>query len=146
MASMFREARNTVVKTVFLWCLIAPPAIAQSLFATIGDYGDGSADEGNVAGLVYGWNPDFIITMGDNRYGSTDFDNTVGQFYCDSLTEAGSGIYCSGNNSPTNAFFPSLGNHDYTDGGGLNEYLNYFTLPGTGVDTSGHMVKKSIRI
>jgi len=137
MASMFREARNTVVKTVFLWCLIAPPAIAQSLFATIGDYGDGFADEGNIAGLVYSWNPDFIITMGDNRYGSTDFDKTVGQFYCDSLTEAESGSYCSGSNSPTNAFFPSLGNHDYTDGSGLNEYLNYFTLPGAGVDTSG---------
>ena len=33
------------------------------------------------------------------------------------------------------------GNHDYNDGGGINEYLNYFTLPGTGVastNTSGN--------
>lgn len=134
---IFKKAKNTFVTTVLLWVFVAPSAIAQSLFAAIGDYGDGSADENNVAGLVYGWNPDFIITMGDNRYGSTDFDETVGRFYCDSLTHAGSGIYCSGSNSPKNAFFPSLGNHDYNDGAGLDEYLNYFTLPGTGVDTSG---------
>jgi PKD repeat protein len=136
-AQIFKKARNTFVSTLLLWFLIAPPAIAQLVFATIGDYGDGSADEGSVAGLVYGWTPDFIITLGDNRYGLDDFDETVGQFYCDYLTDAGSGIYCSGGNSLTNAFFPSLGNHDYTDGAGLDEHLNYFNLPGIGVDTSG---------
>ena len=116
--------------------LVPQPAVAQSLFATIGDYGDGSANEGFVSSLVYGWNPDFIITMGDNRYRATDFDETVGQFYCDSLTDAGSGAFCPGGNSVSNAFFPSLGNHDYTDGAGLDEYLDYFTLPGSDVATS----------
>ena len=75
--------------------------------------------------------------MGDNRYGSRDTDETVGKFYCDSLTDAGSSIYCSSGNSLANAFFPSLGNHDYTDGAGLDEYLDYFSLPGAGIDTSG---------
>ena len=134
---MFEKPRNTFVVTTLFWLIITPPAIAQTSFATIGDYGDGSVSEGNVAGLVYGWNPDFIITMGDNRYKATDFDETVGQFYCDSLIDAGIGAFCSGGNSLSNAFFPSLGNHDYTDGAGLNEYLNYFTLPGSGVATSG---------
>jgi hypothetical protein len=54
-----------------------------------------------------------------------------------SLIHAGIGAFCSGGNSLFNAFFPSLGNHDYTDGAGLNEYLDYFTLPGSGVATSG---------
>ena len=134
---MLKKARNTFVTTVLLWSLVAPPAIAQSLFATIGDYGNGSTDEGNVAGLVSGWTPDFIITLGDNRYSSIDFDEAVGQFYCNFMTDAGSGSFCSGGNSPSNTFFPSLGNHDYTDGAGLNEYLDYFTLPGSGITTSG---------
>ena len=133
---MFKEARHAIITTLLLWFLVAPSAIAQSLFATIGDYGVATTDTGNVAGLVYGWNPEFIITLGDNRLGSRSYDLTVGQFYCDSMAAAGSGSYCLGGNSLTNAFFPSLGNHDHTDGGGLNEYLNYFTLPGSGVQTS----------
>jgi hypothetical protein len=134
---MFKNPRNTFVITILFWFLVTPPALAQPLFATIGDYGDGSANEGSVASLVYSWAPDFIITMGDNRYGSRDLDETVGKFYCDSLTDAGSGIYCSGGDSLVNRFFPSLGNHDYLDGAGLDEYLNYFNLPGTGVASSG---------
>ena len=132
----FKEARNTFVATALLWFLVTSAAHAQSLFAIIGDYGSGSTNEAVVASMVYGWEPEFIITTGDNRYGETDFDEVVGQFYCDSLSDAGSGDHCSGNDSPANAFFPSLGNHDYTDAGGLDEYLNYFTLPGAGVETS----------
>jgi tartrate-resistant acid phosphatase type 5 len=135
-AHIFKKAKNIFVAIILCLCFV-PSAIAQSLFAAIGDYGDRSADEGNVAGLVYSWNPDFIITAGDNRYGSRNFDETVGQFYCDSLSEAGNGTYCTGSNSSTNAFFPSLGNHDYNDGDGLIEYLGYFTLPGAGVETTG---------
>jgi hypothetical protein len=105
-------------------------------FVVIGDYGFGSADEADVADMVTGLDPDFIVTTGDNRYGFTTFDEVVGQYYCPFLTDAGSGPYCSGGDSPTNAFFPSLGNHDYLDGGGVDEYLDYFTLPGTGVDST----------
>jgi hypothetical protein len=111
------------------------------VFASIGDYGDGSSAAGNVALLVNGWTPLFIVGAGDNRYGASTFDQVVGQFYCGYLTNAGVGNYCSGGTSPTNAFFPVPGNHDYTDGGGISEYLNYFTLPGTGIagsNTSGN--------
>jgi len=134
---MFNDVRYTSVATALCLFLISFPASANSLFAVIGDFGSGSAKAGSVAGLVYGWSPDFIITLGDNRYNLSGYDETVGQYYCDSLTEAGNGTFCSGGNSPANAFFPSLGNHDYDDGAGLNDYLNYFTLPGTGVATSG---------
>lgn len=124
-----------------LWCEVAALKEEGSLqFAAIGDFGSGSGNEAAVADLVTGWNPDLIITAGDNRYGSTSFDQVVGQFYCDYLADAGSGSFCAGGNSLTNDFFPSPGNHDYNDGGGLNEYLDYFTLPGPGTvssDTSG---------
>jgi TPP-dependent pyruvate/acetoin dehydrogenase alpha subunit len=37
-------------------------------FAVIGDYGTGSKAEAEVASMVAGWKPDFIITAGDNNY------------------------------------------------------------------------------
>ena len=52
-------------------------------FAAIGDYGDGSADEASVAALVDSKNPEFIVTVGDNSYGSNDIDVNIGQFYSD---------------------------------------------------------------
>jgi hypothetical protein len=54
--------------------LIDPPGIdvnmqADSIvFAVIGDYGLHSANEEKVALMVKSWNPDFIITSGDNNY------------------------------------------------------------------------------
>jgi PKD repeat protein len=121
-------------------CLTISSVTAYPLFAVIGDYGTGSSNEATVASMVNSWNPDFVITVGDNRY-TSDYDETVGQFYCNYLADAGSGSFCPGNLNTTNAFFPSLGNHDYSDGGGLNEYLDYFTLPGNGIvssNTSGN--------
>ena len=106
-------------------------------FAVIGDFGDNSAAEASVANMVNGWNPDFIVTTGDNRYGATTFDLVVGKYYCDYLKDVAAGANCGGGNATTNAFFPLTGNHDYTDGGRINEYLNYFTLPGSGITTSG---------
>src|SRR5207253_3530122 len=43
-------------------------------FAAIGDYGSGDPQEGDVANRIRTWNPDFIITLGDNNYdnGSAD--------------------------------------------------------------------------
>ena len=37
-------------------------------FAVIGDYGLASQNEADVANLVKSWNPDFIVTTGDNNY------------------------------------------------------------------------------
>ena len=110
------------------------PTPGELRFAVIGDFGSGSADEAAVANLVKSWNPSFILAVGDDRYGARDYDTVVGQFYCDYLKDAGSGTYCPGGPSAVNRFFPALGNHDYSDGGGLIEYLSYFTLPGTGIE------------
>ncbi len=103
----------------------------QVRFAVIGDFGSGSAREAEVARLIASWQPDFILTAGDNRYGKTTYDQVIGRFFCDWLKDVEPGAYCGGGNAPRNAFFPSPGNHDYSDGQGFSEYLDYFTLPGS---------------
>ena len=113
------------------------PSTGTVTFAAIGDYGDGSVAESDVADLINGWGVDFVIGAGDNRYGSISYDTSVGRDYCNFMTDVSSGSYCAGGISATNAFFPAPGNHDYTDGSGINEYLSYFSLPGAGVQTSG---------
>lgn len=127
---------------IFLPLLLSINVIinAQTVdFAMIGDFGDGSSSETAVATEINTWGVDFVVTAGDNRYGSISFDAAVGKDYCAFLKDVVSGTNCSGGSATTNAFFPSTGNHDYTDGlgGGINEYLSYFTLPGTGITTSG---------
>jgi tartrate-resistant acid phosphatase type 5 len=133
---------NRAILYSLLLLLLTTSGLAEATvrFAIIGDFGNrtSSGAEADVAAMVSGWNPEFVITTGDNRYEGDDYNADVGQFYCEFMADAQSGSFCSGNESAINRFFPSLGNHDYTDGGGVNEYLDYFTLPGTGVaNTSG---------
>src|SRR5688572_12594386 len=51
---------------------ITQPTAAQTAtsvrFATIGDFGNNSTAEADVANLVKSWNPDHIIALGDNNY------------------------------------------------------------------------------
>jgi hypothetical protein len=44
-----------------------PPDLSVR-FAVIGDYGRGGAPEADVASLVASWQPDLVITVGDNNY------------------------------------------------------------------------------
>ena len=142
--TMHEYIESTFVRALLFLLLSASSASGQvtidttARFAVIGDFGYSlNEHEGKVAALVRSWDPEFIITLGDNRYGPIDYDLAVGQHFCEFLSETETGRNCSGNDARSNAFFPSLGNHDYTDGGGLDEYLGYFTLPGAGLDTSG---------
>jgi len=53
-------------------------------FAVIGDFGEGNQGEEDVANLVKSWEPDFIITTGDNNYpvGSAEtIDDHIGKYY-----------------------------------------------------------------
>ena len=60
-----------------------PTIDTAARFAVIGDYGvDLNEHEVKVAALVRSWNPEFIITLGDNRYGAIDYDSAVGQHFC----------------------------------------------------------------
>ena len=45
-----------------------PSGLVLARFAVIGDYGIDSEAEARVARMVSGWNPDFVITTGDNNY------------------------------------------------------------------------------
>jgi hypothetical protein len=100
-------------------------------FAVIGDYGLAGKPAADVAGLVKSWDPDLILTTGDNNYpiGSAEtIDENVGQYYHEFIYPY-KGSYGPG--ADINRFFPTLGNHDYGVPG-ARPYLEYFTLPGNG--------------
>src|SRR5688500_4354858 len=53
-------------------------------FAVIGDYGSDDSHELAVANLVKSWNPEFIITLGDNNYPDGEaatIDANIGKYY-----------------------------------------------------------------
>jgi tartrate-resistant acid phosphatase type 5 len=107
--------------------LTATPQIVH--FAVIGDYGGGGAPEADVSTLVKSFNPEFILTTGDNNYpaGSGEtIDRNIGQFY-QGFIHPYQGVY--GEGAAENRFFPTLGNHDWNTLG-AQPYLDYFTLPG----------------
>jgi tartrate-resistant acid phosphatase type 5 len=107
--------------------LLSQPTVR---FAVIGDYGKWSTGgEALVSTMIHGWNPDLILTTGDNNYevgADSTIDSNIGQYYHDYIYPY-NGIFGSG--SAVNKFFPSLGNHDLITPG-AQPYLDYFTLPG----------------
>jgi len=107
----------------------ATSATAGLCFAVIGDFGEGGQAEADVAALVHGWNPDIVITVGDDNYPSgaaETIDAHIGQYYHDYIYPY-KGTYGPG--ASQNRFFPTLGNHDWL-APGAKPYLDYFTLPG----------------
>jgi len=121
-----------ITKTLgfFLFIILSTNTYPQNniKFAVIGDFGKAGSNEADVADLVHSWNPDFIITTGDNNYENgelTTIDENIGQYYHDFIFPY-IGSYGSG--APdSNLFFPTPGNHDWraTD---LLPYLDYFVL------------------
>ncbi len=98
-------------------------------FAVIGDYGLAGQAELDVANQVKSWNPDFIVTLGDNNYAdgsASTIDANIGQYYHDFISPY-TGSYGTG--AATNSFFPVLGNHDWV-ATNAQPYLDYFVLPG----------------
>ena len=106
------------------------------VFAVIGDFGKDGDPEAKVARMVKGWNPDFIITTGDNNYEDGKFrtiKKNISSYYGDYIYnyDAPEQYRCNGSafTDRVNRFFPSPGNHDAGNASGLIPYLNYFTLP-----------------
>jgi tartrate-resistant acid phosphatase type 5 len=100
-------------------------------FAAIGDYGYSGPGsyEATVATMVDSFDPDFVITLGDNNYvdGSADWiDRNIGQYYSHYISPY---VGQFGSGAAENRFFPSLGNHDWLTAG-AKPYLDYFVLPG----------------
>ena len=76
-------------------------------FAVIGDYGVVRQSTEDVANLIKSWNPDFIITTGDNNYqegAASTIDENIGQFF-HSFIYPYKGIYGPG--ATNNRFFIS---------------------------------------
>ena len=112
----------------------APPE-GTVRFAVIGDYGNGSPQERDVALMIDSWNPHFITTVGDNNYGDGNYprgaaetiDQNIGRFFHAYISPY-KGRYGPG--ATTNRFFPIPGHGDWDSPNGLQPYLDYFTLPG----------------
>ena len=98
-------------------------------FAIIGDFGFSSQNELDVANLVKSWNPDLLITTGDNNYPNGEastIDENIGKYYHEFIHPY-TGSYGTG--ASANRFFPTMGNHDWVPPN-AQPYLDYFTLPG----------------
>lgn len=95
--------------------------------AIIGDYGETTADGffpvDRVGPMMRSWDPDFIVSLGDNNYvlgQASTIDANIGKNFGDYIypkgTSPNSGDYPYPSTAPTNnRFFPVLGNHDYGD-------------------------------
>jgi predicted phosphodiesterase len=108
---------------------VPPGPLAR--FAVIGDYGMDTRDEMEVARLVKGGHPDYIVTVGDNNYPSGEaatIDANIGQYFAPFIGGY-TGKYGPG--SADNRFWPCLGNHDWYAATGAQPYTDYFaSLPG----------------
>jgi len=105
------------------------PIPLQLRFAVVGDYGSGKQAEADVAALIKSWEPEIIITTGDNNYPSgkwATIDQNIGQFFHEFIAPYKGSF---GEGAQENRFFPTLGNHDWNVPG-AEPYLEYFTLPG----------------
>ncbi|MCP4310944.1 MAG: hypothetical protein GY790_06745 [Bacteroidetes bacterium] len=145
-----KEVKNILLLAVLTWSLqscgkweliglLGPETRIEAdsmVFAVIGDFGLAGENERRVANLVRSWNPDFIITTGDNNYQlgelSTIKEN-ISDYYGDFIYNfvAPEEYWCNGNafEEGINRFFPSPGNHDAANKEGLQPYLTFFTLP-----------------
>ena len=110
---------------------IAPTATVR--LAVIGDFGLDNEPAAAVARLVASWEPDAVLTTGDNNYmlGEAEtIDANIGKNYHEFIYPY-QGMY--GEGATVNRFFPVLGNHDWGTVSGAPPlpypYLAYFTLP-----------------
>lgn len=116
----------------------------SATFAVIGDYGSGDENETAVARLVASWDPAYVIAVGDDYYKSAGgkktvkYDESTGAYYCRWLTDVTtSGTRCPSGLASVNAFFPAMGNHDYSEATPAPDtYLSYFKLPGAAFTNS----------
>jgi len=116
---------------VFSWA-VGQPSVAEPItFALLGDYGSGTENEAHVAEMVKSWDPDLILTTGDNNYGPLAvghpaWEERIGQFYGDFIKRRSDDKYPL-QTSAVQRFFPSVGNHDTFPASGVKSgYVDYF--------------------
>ncbi|MCA9265579.1 MAG: metallophosphoesterase [Planctomycetales bacterium] len=141
---------------VFLGVGFCGPCAAEVVrYAVIADYGTTSSAADDVATLVKSWNPDFVISAGDNNYGDNtlgheDWDRLIGARYGEYLRRRSDGKYPN-QTGDTQRFFSSVGNHD-AQWTGPNQstragYLDYFhsdpALPSGRLPSGWHALDRS---
>ena len=102
-------------------------AVGDVRFAVIGDYGTVNPHTTAVARMIKTWDPDFILTTGDNNYphGAWEtIDDNVGSLYSPYIYPYG-GKY-EKSSVTHNRFWPCLGNHDMGQGGKAEPFFRYF--------------------
>jgi tartrate-resistant acid phosphatase type 5 len=132
--------RQRFLRVVLAGCLLVTALIGrgeQWTIGVLGDYGVAYAggafysNELAVANLIKSWNPDFIITTGDNNYPdgeASNIDTNIGQFFHEFIHPY---VGTFGAGASSNRFWPCIGNHEWPTGvAALQPYLDYFTLPG----------------
>ena len=137
----FKFNKKVTISLIVLIFLISGgylTSFAQSTtFAVIGDYGVDDTNEGNVATMVASWNPDFVVTVGDNiDDGVAGYSRSVGYYYHQFLYPHDKS-YGGGDTSTSNHFWPAVGNHDFTSGG-INNFYAYFVA----LDSSRYYTKQ----
>jgi tartrate-resistant acid phosphatase type 5 len=121
---MHRRIRNIVI--LFASILNLSLVYGQR-FAIVSDIHGSFPATHSVSTLVKSWNPDFIITCGDNNYASVNaIDSQVGQYYHEFISPYNGAF---GTGDTVNRFYTGLGNHD-VESGGISSYLPYVNLPG----------------
>lgn len=109
------------------------PVEETTNFAIVGDFGIPGANEASVANLIKGWNPKFIVALGDNWYDDSltpegdispdSIDDDIGQYFSNYLYPY-NGKYEWYNREQR--FFAAIGNHDRDPVGKLAISLDYF--------------------
>lgn len=122
-----------IIYTAFLCLIILQTGESQivytpNVYGFLGDYGSDDPNEAAVANLIKSWNPDAIMTLGDNNYpdgNAADIDKNIGKYFHDYIKPY-TGTYGPG--ADKNRFWPAIGNHDLMTADGA-PYLAYFQLP-----------------
>lgn len=115
------------------WSLDVPasPEEEPSVFAIIGDFGTPGANTAAVAELVKSWDPEFIVSTGDNWYTAIDtldsLDEAIGQYYADYLWPY-NGKYDWINPEQARKFFATIGNHDRDPSVRLRLIMDYLGI------------------
>ncbi len=144
--ALFAALVSGVAALLGLGLILYPPAWEQAQLdsarstgnvtrlAVIGDFGMDNQAEADVAALVAGWQPDAVLTTGDNNYPdgrAETIDANIGKYYA-AFIHPYRGAYGPG--ATANRFFPALGNHDWHTTAGSpplpQPSLDYFDLPG----------------
>ena len=112
----------TVQSTTYFSTLRAPTDSGDLFFTVIGDWGQGTTGQAQIANLQNAANPPMILTVGDNVYPNgtqSELDNNAMAYYQAPLQRA--------------FYFPTLGNHDLNNVGVANwansAHIKTFVLP-----------------